>query len=136
MAWSTKGTSTTADRTYASLRSCSESCARSTTSIRSATFCRPRSSSRLLRWARPNWPALAGVFCRVRPAGHLLPVRAQFGGLGGKPGNGGSASFQIALTPVDSDGRDLWYALADLVACRLLTGNAPEVLEALRIAPG
>lgn len=82
------------------------------------------------------WPALAAVFCRVRPAGHLLPVRAQFQAAADRDEVAVDGAYQIALTPLDSDGRDLWYALADLVACRILTGESPEVLEAFRVAPG
>jgi hypothetical protein len=81
------------------------------------------------------WPALAGVFCRVRPSGHLLPVRAQFRTTGTAREDVADGPFQIALSPLDSDGRDLWYALADLVACRLLTGDSPDVIEAFRVEP-
>ena len=82
------------------------------------------------------WPALAGVFCRVRPAGHLLPVRAQFRARPDRDEALGDGTYQIALTPLDSGGQDLWYALADLAACRILTGAAPDVLEAFRVVPG
>lgn len=81
------------------------------------------------------WPALAGGFCRVRPAGHLLPVRAQFRAAAGAEDAPGDGQYQIALTPLDSGGRDLWYPLGDLAACKVLTGEVPAVLEAIRIVP-
>ncbi len=62
---------------------------------------------------------------KVRPAGDLLPVRARFAPHGGET--------NIAVTYLT--GLPVWYTLADIVASTLLTGRAPEVLEALELVP-
>ena len=84
------------------------------------------------------WPALAGVFCRVRPAGELLPVRARYAagpadtaGAGVAPG---AQAWTIGLNHLEAD-VDLWYTLADLLVAKVLEGRAPEVLEAFRVVP-
>lgn len=69
------------------------------------------------------WPRFVG-FVRVRPDRDVLPVRAKFNG----------ETFNIAVTPLASD-EPLWYSLADCVAAKLLTGKAPEVVEAIRLVP-
>jgi hypothetical protein len=83
-----------------------------------------------------KWPALAGLFCRVRPSGDLLPVRARYGAAGpGDPrGAVGSQAWTIGLNHLQAD-HDLWYTLADLLVAKLLNGKAPEVLEAFRVRP-
>ncbi len=73
------------------------------------------------------WRELAGVFCRVRPDGDLLPLRAPYGG-------GAAAALTIGLNRVSGE-VGIWYPLADLVAAKLLSGRRPDVLEAVRIAP-
>ncbi len=71
------------------------------------------------------WPPLAGVFCRVRPQGELLPARAQYGG---------SEAWTIGLNRLEA-GVDLWFTLADLLVAKLLGGAVPEILEAFRVVP-
>ena len=71
------------------------------------------------------WPSIAGVFCRIRPSGQLLPVRAPYSATG----------WQIGLNYLMDAPRDLWYTLADLIANHRLGGPPPEVLEAFRIIP-
>lgn len=85
------------------------------------------------------WPALAGVFCRVRPTGDLLPVRARYGGDplddgDSGPTPSGNVAWTIGLNRLQAD-VDLWFGLADLVAAKLLGGTTPAILEAFRIAP-
>lgn len=80
------------------------------------------------------WPALAGVFCRVRPGGDLLPVRARYGQLSGELPTGAAAAWTIGLNELQSD-TDLWYTLADLLVARLLGQTVPTILEAFRIVP-
>jgi len=83
------------------------------------------------------WPRLAGVFCRIRPRGELLPVRARYGGSLGI-GNGepttGSAAWTIGLNRLEAD-TDLWFTLADLLVAKLLGSASPENLEAFRVVP-
>jgi hypothetical protein len=67
------------------------------------------------------WPQFVG-FARVRPQGDILPVRGLFNG----------KTFNISVTPLTSD-EPLWYSIADCVAAKLLTGKAPEVVEAIRL---
>jgi hypothetical protein len=82
------------------------------------------------------WPQLAGVFCRVRPDGDLLPVRARYGANADdvtEPA-GAAAAWTIGLNALACP-VDLWYTLADLVATALLGQTRPTILEAFRVAP-
>ena len=77
------------------------------------------------------WPQLVGV-ALVRPDGDVLPTRAWYVGRGDVP--------RVGLGPIHCD-RLLPYALADLVAAKVLTGKIPEVASAWRLvgegtAPG
>jgi len=60
----------------------------------------------------------------VRPDGDVLPTRAWFAGRGDVP--------RVGLGPIHCD-RLLPYALADLVAAKVLTGRIPEVVSAWRL---
>jgi hypothetical protein len=81
------------------------------------------------------WPALAGVFCRIRPTGDLLPVRARFGQLEGEgTPTGAAAAWTIGLNELETD-TEQWYTLADLVVACLLGRTTPNILEAFRIVP-
>jgi hypothetical protein len=82
------------------------------------------------------WPQLAGVFCRIDPAGELVPVRAPYRHfVGGEPASldERDAAWQIGLNHLDGSSRPLWYSLADLLASRLLGGPPTTVREAFRI---
>jgi hypothetical protein len=74
---------------------------------------------------RTLWARMAGVFCRIRPAGELLPVRAEYA----------STGWQIGLNYLEDAPRDLWFPLADLVANCILGGRQPTILEAFRVVP-
>jgi hypothetical protein len=85
------------------------------------------------------WPALAGVFCRIRPAGDLLPVRARYGAESADAGGDeatstGNLAWTIGLNRLEADA-DLWFTLADLLAAKLLGRTTPEILEAFRVVP-
>lgn len=71
------------------------------------------------------WPALACTICRVRPDGNLLPVRSLYGA---------DAAWTIGLNFLSTD-EDMWFTLADLAVCKLLSGLTPEILEATRVVP-
>jgi hypothetical protein len=85
------------------------------------------------------WPALAGMFCRIRPTGELLPVRGRYGadvdlpGADVSPGSGSPAGT-IGLNELEG-ANDLWFALADLVDARLLGHTTPTILDAFRVIP-
>jgi hypothetical protein len=67
---------------------------------------------------RPEtWQRLR-AYVKVQPNGDLLPVRAEY--KGGTP--------MIGLSYIH--GPPTWYALADVVASWVLTGEVPEILEA------
>lgn len=70
------------------------------------------------------WRQLA-FFAKVRPSGHVLPVRAQYGLDGG---------YTIGINHVTSD-KPLWVSGPDAVAAVLLTGRPIEVVEAFRLEP-
>lgn len=86
------------------------------------------------------WPRLAGVFCRLRPAGDLLPVRARYGadpeqaGGGDGPPPTGSLAWTTGLNRLEAES-DLWFTLADLLVAKLLGQTTPAVLEAFRVVP-
>jgi hypothetical protein len=68
------------------------------------------------------------VIVRVQPEGDIFPVRAKYGVKK-------DASYTIGqnfLTTKDP----LWFTLADCIASKLRTGNAPKVLEAIAFTPG
>lgn len=72
-----------------------------------------------------TWPKVGMIFCRIRPTGQLLPVRAKYAPSG----------WQIGLNYLDETPADLWYSLADLLANKLLGGPQPDVLEAFAVVP-
>jgi hypothetical protein len=82
------------------------------------------------------WPQLAGVFCRVRPDGELLPTRARYGATEADDADDRpqSVAWTIGFNHLRSD-TELWFSLADVVAARLLGGRAPAILEAFRVRP-
>jgi hypothetical protein len=65
------------------------------------------------------------VLCLVRPTGEILPARCAYA-----PGG----NWQIGINPLKSR-EPLWFALADVLAAKLLSGRAPDVLEAVRLVP-
>jgi hypothetical protein len=79
-----------------------------------------------------TWRELAGVFCRVKPAGELLPTRAPYAT---DPSSTAGATWSIGLNPLSLE-RELWFTLADLVAAKLLGGKAPMILDAFKVVAG
>ncbi|WP_165960886.1 DNA polymerase [Actinocrispum wychmicini] len=73
---------------------------------------------------RNLWHQFVGI-ARIRPDGDVLPVRAQYGD---------GSTYNIGVNHLTYDG-DLWYAIPDLVASKLLTGRTPNILEAIRFVP-
>jgi hypothetical protein len=77
---------------------------------------------------RPEaWPTLVGIALVQPTGGDLLPVRAAYG----RDEAGTDDPYRIALAyPVFE--RPVWYTVADLVASKILTGNTPEIVHAVR----
>lgn len=73
---------------------------------------------------RETWTKLNAI-CLVEPKDDILPVRAKYGQ---------RDAYNIGVNYVTSD-RQLWYALADVVASKLLTGRCPRVVQAIRFVP-
>lgn len=72
------------------------------------------------------WPTLVG-YARIRPDGaNVLPVRAKY--------DHHSPLFGIGLNPLTAD-QDLWYALPDLYASKLLSGHTPHLLDVMLLTP-
>jgi hypothetical protein len=77
---------------------------------------------------RPEtWPKL-NVLCWIKPCGEILPVRAAFGG------QAGVDRFTMAMAERYSDDQVVMY-LGDVIAAKLLSGRAPEIIRAERIVP-
>ena len=64
---------------------------------------------------------------QVLPQDDLFPVRASYGV--------SNADASIGLNRVTAD-RPVWYTLADCIASKMLTGKAPQVVQAVAFAPG
>ena len=63
---------------------------------------------------------------RVLPNADIFPVRA---------GYEGEAATTIGANYLSAE-RPLWFTLADCIASKLLTGKAPEIVEAMTFTPG
>ena len=70
-----------------------------------------------------SWKRLT-TLVRVSSKADVFPVRAKYDG----PSN------TIGLNYLTCD-EPLWFTLADVIASKLLTGRAPEILEAIAFAP-
>ena len=75
--------------------------------------------------SRATWNELT-TLVRVLPDADIFPVRA---------GYANEAATTIGANYLTS-GDPLWFTLADCIAAKLLTGKAPEVVEAMTFAPG
>jgi hypothetical protein len=73
---------------------------------------------------RPDVWRQMRVFCLVRADHDRLPYR----------GNFGPAGRNVAL-PLIEHGLPTWYALPDVLASALLTGKAPDILDAVELVP-
>jgi hypothetical protein len=65
------------------------------------------------------------VLVQVSPDADIVPVRARYGQ---------ENMATIGLNYLSAD-RPLWFTLADCVASKLLTGRAPNVIQAIRFEP-
>ena len=75
--------------------------------------------------SQPTWRELA-MLVRVQPTADIFPVRASYGG---------EEQATIGLNHLTAE-QPLWFTLADCVAAKLLSGKAPEIVEAIGFAPG
>lgn len=66
---------------------------------------------------------------QVKPDADIFPVRARY-----SEGPTGDPSTTIGLNHLSS-GRPVWMTLADCIASKLLTGKAPEIVQAIRFEP-
>jgi hypothetical protein len=72
------------------------------------------------------WRKLS-FFALVKPKGDILPVRMVYGDKG--------KTQNIGLNYLSSE-KPIWYAAPDLIASKILTGNAPRILKALEMVAG
>ena len=70
------------------------------------------------------WPKLR-TLVRILPQADVLPVRAQYGS---EPQN------TIGLNRLTS-GEPIWFTLADCITSKLLSGAAPQIIEAVSFEP-
>jgi transcriptional regulator with XRE-family HTH domain len=71
-----------------------------------------------------TWQSLT-TLVQVTPNGDIFPVRAKYGG---------DAQYTIGSNFLTSD-TPLWFTLADCISSKLLTGRAPEILQAISFKP-
>lgn len=76
-------------------------------------------------FAREIWLNVPGLV-QIIPDDNLVPVRAEYGKANG---------YQIGLNYLITD-KPMWYTLADIIACKILTGKVPKIIRAIRIIPG
>ncbi|QEC48537.1 hypothetical protein FSW04_13825 [Baekduia soli] len=80
-----------------------------------------------------TWLGLAAIV-QIRPDADRLPVRAAFGDIGSDIEKAPAAQYGMAQSYLTSD-ELLWVTLADCIASKLITGQAPEVVQSIRFAP-
>jgi transcriptional regulator with XRE-family HTH domain len=78
------------------------------------------------RLQRPEFWASLPVIVQVCAEGDLFPVRTRYGQ---------EPNYTIGLNHLSSE-QPLWFTLADCIAATLLSGKAPQVLQAIRFTPG
>lgn len=69
------------------------------------------------------------VIVQIEPDSDVLPLRAKYR-YEPSPLDKHKDHYTIGLNHVSS-GRALWYALPDVIACKLLTGRAPKIVKAI-----
>ena len=76
------------------------------------------------------------VLVRIKPDRDLFPVRAKYNAIRDDIPNDQkkAASFTIGLNYLTAD-EPMWFTLADCIAAKILTGKAPEIIEAIRFEP-
>ncbi len=62
---------------------------------------------------------------QINPDGDVLPVRARYGK---------SRSWRIGSNPLCAS-EPMWYALPDVIASKLITGRAPDIIRAIGFEP-
>lgn len=75
--------------------------------------------------AKSAWRGLT-TLVQVQPDSDILPVRARYSD---------ALTPNIGLNYLSAD-EGLWFTLADVIASKILSGKTPEILTAIRYAPG
>ncbi len=65
------------------------------------------------------------AYVRIKPDMDLLPIRAKY--------QGESKPTNVGLCPVVAG--PTWYTLADVIASKILTGKAPQIIDAIALEP-
>lgn len=71
-----------------------------------------------------TWPMLCSLV-QVKPDGDVFPIRSQYSG---------ESQYTIGTNHLTAD-QPMWFTFADCVASKLLTGEVPQVLQAIRFDP-
>ena len=69
------------------------------------------------------WKKLT-FFALLQPSGEILPVRTKYN----------EQTNNIGINPLGSE-TPVWYGGPDVVAAKILTGQSPEILRAIRVVP-
>jgi DNA polymerase III epsilon subunit-like protein len=80
------------------------------------------------------WPLLRGV-ALVRPNNDILPVRTDYEQDDNKDDNPANLRAQQIGVNVVVSGPPSWYAFADVIASKLLTGRCPEIIRTITLKP-
>ena len=78
-----------------------------------------------------TWKFLT-AFVKVLPNGDILPSRAKYSV---ESNDWQVGSNYLYADPSRPDEQAIWVSLPDAIASRILTGRAPKILDAFRIAP-
>jgi hypothetical protein len=77
---------------------------------------------------KATWREL-DYYVRVAPEGDLLPIRINVADDGEDP------EFHLAAAHVYGNGKEIWYALPDVIASAIRTGKIPRITDAFRVVP-
>lgn len=78
-----------------------------------------------------TWPRLVGI-AKIKLNGDLLPTRT---GFEDSTKNGDDGERSVCLAHMYNSEKELWFSLLDLAASKILTGKAPEIVEAIKFTP-
>ena len=83
---------------------------------------------------KETWPKLRGV-ALIRPANDILPVRTVYHANNAQDTADPTLRAQQIGVNIVVSGPPTWYAFADVVASKILTGRCPDILSTITLVP-